>query len=585
MKFQFDNKQFQIQDNQISVDGDCLTMSAKGHACLILFIQSEQATISKEQLMKTLWDQVIVSDDSLFKVIQEVRQSLRDLGIERDMIGNVYGKGYKWLAQSEKTIPKKRAWYWPAALILLCLVGFLMVKKPPATKITATEFTQLKQQLKTGNPIDLTSLTESKELHPEDSMRMAYLKGYQLYQRGAYDQSILTLQTGIEKYSESVITMAQADAYLLLAKIFIYRDNKAALQAYLNEAENLYQQLQHTPGLMDTRIERARYHQTLFEYEKSITQLQNILKTAEANDDPKNQMRSWGNLAYAYEQTQQPQAEINALEQSLELALSLGDGGYAAYAYGALSDSALKAQDHQQAMKHAQAALQFVLAQHDTNQFQQGFSAFYLLLLPFGHDDLAQKYLDQAIEIQRLFNAEGVLFEAEFQRIELRTQQQQYTKNREQLKLLMQKKLDQSNFQELEALLAYNSHFLQDNINAYTRAKPIFDDPSSTRTAKLYAGMALVLAADQLERPEEALATYQSLTELISPNDNIIYTAYLDMSTHLPDNWVDQNLLNQQLSTFKQRQAHTKSITKPKPELLQSLDAYIKNITQNHPRK
>lgn len=574
----FHKNQFKIKQNKAYWNNSKINLSDKGHACLILFLESNQQVIKKEHLIKCLWNKVAVSDDSLFKVIQEVRKSLRQLGIQEDLIGNVYGKGYQWL-KKEEPVNKKTLYLIPTSIIFFIVLGFIWKNSQPVVQLSHQEFQTLVQQLKKGDQTDLTTqLSESS--HPLDQLRWAYLIGYKHYQSGNYDQSIETLEQGITLYGNDKTTKVLADGFLLLAKMYIYRDDKTTLKTYLSTALESYQALGDSEGVFDTKIEIARYHQAIYEYPESIDQLTDILNQARKTSNTKVQLRALANLAHSYEQTQQPEAAIKALEDTLDLALDISDGGYAAFAHGTLSTAALKNQNYQKAMKYAQAALQFSLSQHDTNQFQQSFSAFYLLLLPLGHIELADEYLDRAIAIQNHFNPEGVLYHAEIQRIESKIQQQKYSQSHDLLKNLMTEALDDIGQQETQALFAYNSHFLKDNINAYTSAKPVLENPKSTVKAKTYAAIAFILSAEQLERTNEAKDAFMQLKKIITVKDPITYTIYLDMLSRVPQAWVEQKELQDLKYAFDKQMSQIKYTTTPKSDLLYELNNYIHSIAK-----
>jgi len=60
-----------------------------------LFLNSKNSTISKHHLMEYIWGTVIVSDNSIFKLVQNIRSIFIDAGLPEDTIENVYGKGYQ----------------------------------------------------------------------------------------------------------------------------------------------------------------------------------------------------------------------------------------------------------------------------------------------------------------------------------------------------------------------------------------------------------------------------------------------------------------------------------------------------------
>ena len=169
----------------------------------------------------------------------------------------------------------------------------------------------------------------------------------------------------------------------------------------------------------------------------------------------------------------------------------------------------------------------------------------------------------------------------EIQRIESLTLQHQNALSRDHLKRLMTELLSDTEKQEVQALFAYNSHFLKDNINAYTQAKPIFEDSNSNIKTRMYAGLAFVLSAEQLERTEEAKSTLQILENIVTTNNNTLYWAYLDTLSRLPLAWINPDELQNKTAAFELRIEHIRATTKPNQEFLQALDNYIEKIMPN----
>ncbi|MDO9412063.1 MAG: winged helix-turn-helix domain-containing protein [Pseudolabrys sp.] len=73
-------------------DGDVIKLRPKTFDMLQLFVANPGRTLSKPELMKTVWPDVIVGEDSLFQCIREIRTALGDE--QRQLIKLVSGRGY-----------------------------------------------------------------------------------------------------------------------------------------------------------------------------------------------------------------------------------------------------------------------------------------------------------------------------------------------------------------------------------------------------------------------------------------------------------------------------------------------------------
>ncbi|MCF6263054.1 MAG: winged helix-turn-helix domain-containing protein, partial [Xanthomonadales bacterium] len=95
MQFRINKVQFIYQDEELYINGKLIECPQKILQALILFVTSKNEIISKDTLLYKLWGELIVSEDSLFKVVQGVRKIFKENGVEGEVLINVYGKGYK----------------------------------------------------------------------------------------------------------------------------------------------------------------------------------------------------------------------------------------------------------------------------------------------------------------------------------------------------------------------------------------------------------------------------------------------------------------------------------------------------------
>ncbi|MCX7554862.1 winged helix-turn-helix domain-containing protein [Marinicella sp. S1101] len=592
MIYSINRIQLTEQDATVMTGGAALPLSPRGHACLLLFLKANNQVLSKDQLMQVLWPKLVVSDDSLFKVIQEVRKALKGLGLDSEELRNVYGKGYQLKSKVTAHEGQPRRPMVCLLPVLLCLLVWLwMMNREVELLLTDTEYQQLIQSIEsdfTQHQDGFAHLGIRADAHPDDQLRLAHIEGLSAYKQGDYAGSISHLRGGLEQSKSLGLDGVKAEMNLLLAKMFIYREDRLALKAFLDAAETHYGVTGDTVGLTLTQIERARYHQVMGEYPQSIDLLQTILQTAEANQDTETQMRSHSNLAYSYQQSGQTANYIKAHEATLDLALGLPNARYAAFSYGALSQVYLQQGQYQKAMKFAELALKYCLEQKDTNVFQQGFSYFYLMLPEAGHLELADNYLQQAIDIQAQFNPQGRLLMAELSLIKTKTWRQDHSGALKVLKELLAHDLDSSTKNEALAWFALNRHHRGDNIGAYSTAKAVLSDDATNEQAHFLALTALTLSAQQLERTEETLASFKTMTSKPKPPGLFEQGLWLNLvnAVHGWQHHTDQDInpdntevkWSQQQAEYQSRLQQIQIQTQPDEALIEVLDDYLKRI-------
>lgn len=590
-------KYFRIQQVHLSTNqqqvfhaGKALPLPTRGHRCLIELLQANQSILTKTHLMDVLWQEVIVSEDSLFKVIQEVRKELNRLGLPKETLKNVYGKGYQLQHVQVVEAPKPNHRKQLLAIALLSFVclsacAFWYWQNRTEHTLSDDQFDALVADIHSDykkHAIDYQKLEIGTHSSALDQLKVAYLKGLEHYKSGNYEQSITHIKQGINNYGKKPSTRALADAYLLLCRMYIYRQDKKALFQYLELAEKHYRAIGDHKGITATAISRARYHQSIFEYQTSVAQLNDVLSDAQKHGDSHNAMRAQANLAYSYQQLGQEQAYIESLEATLVMALDSSDGRYAAYAYGELSNIHQKQGRPIKAMEYALLTLNYVLKQKDTNVFQQGFSAFYNLLNELGHVALAEKYLTSAIGIQAHFNDEALLTVAEMNLARVYLNTQRFNQARTTLEALLATKLSVNDQLEAEALLATSSFGLHDNITAYTKAKKVFADTQASDRVKAQAGITLTLASHQLERNQEAKAVFLSTKKIIQPTWLFEYRQFLELSQlDLAQSHPNPTPeLEQEAAQFAQKIQTIREQTQPPQKLMNELDQYINDILQ-----
>lgn len=588
MNFIIENITFKIDNNnKIYINNTQINHPEKILLCLRLFLQSQNKVLSKDQLMEHLWGEVVVSDDSLFKVIQEIRSIFKKNGLSGSTITNVYGKGYKVQPQIRLSVEKNGSIhkaFIASSLILIALIGAAyLMRDDTKNQISPQEFQHIVASINskfTNKTINLDKFSITDQSNAHDKTRIAYLQGLIDYKKGDYSNSIKHLNSALHLFEKSEPIPVMADTYLLLSKIYIYKNDKELLKDYLNKADYYYEKMNDNKGLVSTKISRARYHQTLNQYPQSIELLNQVLNDAKDSGDQYNQMRAYANLAYSHQQTNNPDQYKLALEQSLQLALEIPNGSYAALAYGSLVSVYLDDAEYKKAMQFAQNTLKYAIAENNTNTFQQGYSSFYNILGYLGHDVLAERHLNYAIDLQEKFNPEGRLIEAEINLAILKISQGKYGEAHKIFIDLLNLETTDNEIHRIQSWMSLNDYYRKDNISAYTLAKTCLDFPDNKH--KLIAYLALSLSSNELERIDEAINAFAQAEKLADPNGLSEYPYYLNTALLFYSGIIEDKekyQLHMQLKrAFNQKLNSIKKQTIPDESILKELNDHINNI-------
>jgi hypothetical protein len=88
-------------------DGELIPLSPLQHRMLAAFCRQPNCLLSKEELMREVWNHTFVSDVSLARTVHELRQKLGGGHASKQLIASIYGKGYIFTA-SRACVPGHR---------------------------------------------------------------------------------------------------------------------------------------------------------------------------------------------------------------------------------------------------------------------------------------------------------------------------------------------------------------------------------------------------------------------------------------------------------------------------------------------
>lgn len=106
----------------LSLEGRTVRLRPRTAALLAYLVQHGDRPVGKDELMQTLWPNVVVTEDSIVQCVKEIRQALGDSG--REWIRTLPRTGYAFVGNpaSEPAPPQgfrfDRRWRWAAALVL-----------------------------------------------------------------------------------------------------------------------------------------------------------------------------------------------------------------------------------------------------------------------------------------------------------------------------------------------------------------------------------------------------------------------------------------------------------------------------------
>ncbi len=607
MQFRINKIQFRYQDDELYINEKLIDCPKKVLQALILFVTSKNEIISKDVLMAKIWGASVVSEDSLFKVIHGVRAVLKEHGVQGDILVNVYGKGYKINPTIKKsffkiptkeiptkalqqTIRSKKTTLWMSLITVVLLVivlSYIFLTKfsirGHQRVITDKIYNKLHQQIKTSPVKSLVELNKTYDLEKLmniDKMSILYLRAWSYYNQGNYKKSIQNLDLGKDIYTDKV-TVVLGDIYWLLAVINLYRAESQLMLEYLSKAEEIYSSVNKKHEINRSADLIAEYHLLEHNYDLAIEASKSLLQKAQKYNNYIYQIKAHLNLSDVYLELNNAENRLKHLQNALDVALKIGSPKYISYAYGTMAVDSIANGEFIKAMNWVNKTLAYTVVQSSTNDFQQGFSYLYNVLSVLGHNQLAEFYLQKAIDIQNKFNSDGHLHLAELNLGILKFKLKKYQQSLFLFDQLLTYNLSFSERSEVLAWKAVTHYHLNDIISSYAFAKEVYNSKNISSKVKFVAGIALALSARGLERSSEMELTFQQISLLANPDWLIEYSLYLDTALDITKNDVEKHdKFLAKRSEFDTILAEIKQKTMPNTALLTDLNIYIDRILQ-----
>ena len=148
--FEFGGFRLEPQRRLLSRDGEPVVVTDKAFDALVYLIEHAGQLVTKDDLIKALWPDVVVEENNLYVVISTLRRALKDESGSQRLIATVAGRGYQFVAEVQvgaiaaarrrrstaeaakrSVLPKRRiAWAAGALLAIAGIVATVIALRP-----------------------------------------------------------------------------------------------------------------------------------------------------------------------------------------------------------------------------------------------------------------------------------------------------------------------------------------------------------------------------------------------------------------------------------------------------------------------
>ncbi|NCP64960.1 MAG: hypothetical protein GW763_02440 [Paraglaciecola sp.] len=136
--YKFADFELDVPSKSLRKQGQVIPLAERQFKLLLLLASASPASLSKKQLAEAIWDDVVVSDWSLFRLISDTRQLLGDDGESQQIIKTSRGIGFciapvqhcetmgtaDSLSMRAQAVKKSRPWFIAASVVVLCSMVF-----------------------------------------------------------------------------------------------------------------------------------------------------------------------------------------------------------------------------------------------------------------------------------------------------------------------------------------------------------------------------------------------------------------------------------------------------------------------------
>lgn len=131
---------FDVASRTLIHGSNKVELTPKVYALLVLLVNSNGRVVSKEEICQSVWSNRIVTDTTIYKVIEKIRFLLGDNSENPIFIKTIHGEGYQFcyqVAEKKNVIktPRSLKWLGVGLMALLVISIFFLLRPTPALPI------------------------------------------------------------------------------------------------------------------------------------------------------------------------------------------------------------------------------------------------------------------------------------------------------------------------------------------------------------------------------------------------------------------------------------------------------------------
>lgn len=432
MKFLINKKTITLQNNQLILSEQSIDLNDKTTKALLLFLQADHAVISKEQLLEHVWEGVIVSDASIFKQVQTLRNLFIEAGLPDDIIENVYGKGYRLKytvepltddeldttapASSDQQVePSNRPMlYGIISVVFIAAISlyFWFNQQQPFDKLKEEQKSSIIKVSKNNWQDGLDNINNLLA-NPQTTYSTADL-AFLYHQKGQaeqnlqlIDESLVSLNQSLDYYQQMDDQNGMGNTHLLLARLYDYIDNPEKQLSHIKTATDLFKTVGNHTAEIDAYLELAYLEKKSGKIDAAINTYETAINRARAVQDKTGEMIAINNLAATYLIINDTDKATELAEQGLAINLTLDNGQSIANSYSFLSQLALQKGDINKAFKMIEQALKYQLQTESHKNLSPKLMGLNFLLLETHQYQVTNELLSLTDAYAKSLNIKG----------------------------------------------------------------------------------------------------------------------------------------------------------------------------------
>jgi len=556
------NTTFLLSDYELLIDGQMHEIKLTTLKALRLFLTSQGEIISKDMIIKYVWGTIIVSDASAFKQAQAVKKLLIFSGLPKDILENIYGKGYRLTykvieletgkkeditrLKPAQILKNNRNYYLLFAFFIFIISGFYYYNNSIISQVgenilnterrSSIEELMQKNWSKGLQQVQEFLNQKDEKLSQDDVAYLYLIQGEILRHLQEFEKSVQSSTKALLLYEKSKKIKQQGIAHLNLAKSYELNarvsGNKAKMQKHIQKSMTLFKDIGANEKLIDSQMFFAHHMKKYANYEKAIKLYEEIINNTDNANNKVAKMMAVNNLAATYQVLNQFDKATELGEIGLQLTLEIGKGSYIASSYSFLSDLYQNQYQSKKAMQMIEQAIKYQLSTNDFSRLSPKLVNLNFLLVQTYQFEKASELNIIINEYANSLGKKGYLTILLIYQ-GLNEARQNHWQLAEQLLFESLIKLNQLNSKYKkplnQAYLALVQQFDSNHLNAIENAMEVLGNSKTPKQTKAIAALALAYSYEALEKRDLSNKWYNYAQKELNPKWLFEYQLFLKL--------------------------------------------------------